>query len=234
LPQKGPCAAWALGASTSHGYPIIIDPLAAVSILEDVFECINGEKYGTSFLSGALGRRVAGTRVTIVDDGTIPGGFGTTPFDGEGVRTRRTAVIENGVLRSCLLNISSAKRLGLSTTGSASRGLAGRPGIGPNNFFFLPGDKSAMQIIGEVREGLYVTEFLGAKANIATGAFSRGAAGFWIKSGALSFPVSDIEISGNLKDMLLEISEIGCDLIFRGAVASPTIRIDGCTVRAQS
>jgi PmbA protein len=160
----------------------------------------------------------------------MPGGFGTTPFDGEGIPTRRTVVIENGILKSYLLNTYTAKKLGLETTANASRGLAGTPGIGPGNYFLEPGPKTPNQIIAEIKDGLYVTEFLGHGANLVTGDYSRGASGMWIVNGELAYPVEEITVAGNLKDMFNNISEIGSELEFRGSVASPTIRIDGLTV----
>ncbi len=212
--------------------PIIFDPLVATSILEHIFEGINGDSVyrGASFLAGKLGQKIAGDQVTVIDDGTMPGGFGTTPFDGEGIPTRRTVVIENGVLKSYFLNTYTAKKLGLQTTGNASRGLAGTPGISPGNCFLQPGSKTPQQIIGGIKEGLYVTEFLGHGANLVTGDYSRGASGMWISGGELAYPVEEITVGGNLKELFFNISEIANDLEFRGAVASPTIRIDGLTV----
>ena len=121
---------------TAH-VPVVLDPLVANSILEHIFEGVNGDSVyrGASFLAGKLGQKIAGDNVTVIDDGTMPGGFGTSPFDGEGVPTRRTIVIENGVLKSYLLNTYTAKKLRLQTTANASRGLAGTPGIGPGNYF---------------------------------------------------------------------------------------------------
>jgi PmbA protein len=212
--------------------PIIFDPLVANSILGHIFEGVNGDSVyrGASFLAGKLGEKIAAQQVTVIDDGTIVGGFGTSPFDGEGVPTRRTVVIENGVLTSYVLNTYTAKKLGLQTTGNASRGLAGTPGIGPGNYFLQPGPRTPQQLIADVKEGLYVTEFLGMGVNLVTGDYSRGASGIWISGGELTYPVEEITVAGNLKDMFLNISEIGSDLEFRGSVASPTIRIDGLTV----
>src|SRR5580698_3264628 len=212
--------------------PVVLDPMVARSMLEHIFEGVNGDSVyrGASFLAGKLGEKIAGANVTVVDDGTMPGGFGTTPFDGEGIPTRRTVVIENGILKSYLLNTYTAKKLGLETTANASRGLAGTPGIGPGNYFLEPGTKAPKQIIADVKDGLYVTEFLGHGANLVTGDYSRGASGMWIVNGELAFPVEEITVAGNLKDMFCNISEIGSDLEFRGSVASPTIRIDGLTV----
>src|SRR5256886_5552084 len=215
--------------------PIVFDPMVSTSILEHIFEGVNGDSVyrGASFLAGKLGEKIAGDNVSVVDDGTIPGGFGTSPFDGEGIPTRRTVVVENGVLKSYLLNTYTAKKLGLATTGNASRGLAGNPGVGGGNFFLQPGAKSAEQIIRDIPDGLYVTEFLGFGVNLVTGDFSRGATGLWIKNGELTFPVEEITVAGNLKDMLTNIAEIGSDLEWRSSVACPTLRIEGMTVAGE-
>lgn len=218
-------------AKTAH-VPVVLDPMVATSMLEHIFEGVNGDSVyrGASFLAGKLGEQIAGSNITIIDDGTIVGGFGTSPFDGEGIPTRRTVVIEGGVLKSYLLNTYTAKKLGLETTANASRGLAGTPGIGPGNYFLQAGTKTPKQIIGDIKDGLYVTEFLGMGVNLVTGDYSRGASGLWIVNGELAYPVEEITVAGNLKDIFKNISEIGSDLEFRGSVASPTIRIDGLTV----
>jgi len=212
--------------------PMVFDPLVAASILEHIFEGVNGDSVyrGASFLAGKLGQKVAADHITVIDDGTIPGGFGTSPFDGEGVPTRRTTVIENGVLKSYLLNTYTAKKLNLQTTGNASRGLAGTPGIGLGNYFLQPGTNTPREVIGGIKEGLYVTEFLGQGVNLVTGDYSRGASGMWISGGEFAYPVEEITVAGNLKEIFFNISEIANDLEFRGPVACPTIRIDGLTV----
>ncbi len=216
---------------TQH-VPVILDPLVANSILQHIFEGVNGDSVyrGASFLAGKLGQKVAAANVTVIDDGTMIGGFGSSPFDGEGIPTRRTTVIENGVLASYLLNTYTAKKLGLKTTANASRGLAGTPGIGPGNYFLQPGTKTPRQLIADVKDGLYVTEFMGMGVNLVTGDYSRGASGLRISAGELTYPVEEITVAGNLKDMFMNISEVANDLEFRGAIASPTIRIDGLTV----
>jgi PmbA protein len=212
--------------------PVVFDPMVANSILDHIFEGVNGDSVyrGASFLAGKLGEKIAGDQVTIIDDGTMTGGFGTSPFDGEGVPSRRTVVVENGVLKSYLLNTYTAKKLGLKTTGNASRGLAGTPGIGPGNYFLQAGTKTPKEIIAAIPEGLYVTEFLGHGVNLVTGDYSRGASGLWISGGELTYPVEEITVAGNLKELFFNISEIGNDLEFRGSVASPTIRVDGLIV----
>jgi len=141
--------------------------------------------------------------------------------------------VENGVLKSYLLNTYTAKKLGLQTTGNASRSLAGTPGIGPGNFFLKPGAKSLQEIIACIKEGLFVTEFLGFGVNLVTGDFSRGATGLWIENGELTFPVEEITVAGNLKDMFANVSEIGNDLEFRSSIAAPTLRIDGMTLAGE-
>jgi PmbA protein len=216
---------------TAH-VPVVFDPLVAASILEHIFEGVNGDSVyrGASFLAGKLGEKIASDNLTVIDDGTMVGGFGTAPFDGEGIPTRRTVVIENGVLKSYLLNTYTAKKLGLQTTANAARGLAGTPGIAPGNYFLQPGSKTPQELIGEIKDGLYVTEFLGHGANLVTGDYSRGASGLWISGGELTYPVEEITVAGNLKEMFRNISQIANDLEFRGSVASPTIRIDGLTV----
>jgi PmbA protein len=215
--------------------PIVLDPLVAGSILDNIGDAANGAAIyrQSSFLAGKLGEKIAGTNVTVIDDGTMPGGFGTSPFDGEGIPTRRTLVIENGVLQSYLLNTYTARKLGLKTTGNASRGLAGNPGIGSGNFFLQPGGKTRQQIIGDIKNGFYVTEFLGFGVNLVTGDFSRGASGLWIENGELAFPVEEVTVAGNLKDMLNNIVEIGNDLEFRSSTACPTLRIEGMTIAGE-
>lgn len=215
--------------------PVVLDPMVAGSILGNIFDAANGGAVyrHASFLAGKLSQKIAGANVTVIDDGTIPGGFGTSPFDGEGVPKRRTLVIENGILKSYLLNTYTARKLKLKTTGNASRGLAGNPGIGSGNFFLQPGSRTPQQIIGEIKNGFYVTEFLGFGVNLVTGDFSRGASGLWIENGELTFPVEEVTVAGNLKDMLNNIAEIGNDLEFRGSTASPTLRLDGMTIAGQ-
>jgi PmbA protein len=202
------------------------------SILRNICDAVNGASVyrQASFLAGRLGDKVASTNVTVIDDGTMPGGLGTTPFDGEGVPTQRTVVIERGVLKSYLLNTYVARKLNLKTTGNASRGRAGNPGIGSSNFFLEPGVRTPQQIIGSIKNGFYVTEFLGFGASLVTGNFSRGASGLWIENGELGSAVEEVTVAGNLKDMINNISEIGNDLAFRSSTSCPTLRVDGMTI----
>jgi PmbA protein len=215
--------------------PLVFDSETGQSLLHSIFDAVSGEAIyrQSSFLEGKLGEKVAAESITIVDDGTIPGGFGTSPFDDEGVPSRRTVVIERGVLKSYLLNSYTARRLGMETTGNAARGLAGNPGIGYNNFFIQKGSRTAEQIIADIKQGLYVIDLLGFGVNIVTGDYSRGATGIWIENGELTYPVEEITVAGNLQEMLNNISEIGSDLEFRSAISCPTLRIDGMTIAGQ-
>jgi len=212
--------------------PVVFEPRTARTLLANLFEAVNGDAVyrHSSFLAGKLGERVAAAEVRVIDDGRLPGGFGTSPFDDEGVPTRRTTVIEAGVLRSYLLNVYTARKLGLATTGNASRGLSGNPSIGPGNFFLEPGPYRPEEIVASVEDGFFVTELMGFGVNMVTGDYSRGAAGLWIRNGELAFPVHEITIAGNLSQMLENIEMIGSDLEFQGPVAAPTIKIREMTV----
>jgi PmbA protein len=217
--------------------PIVFSAEVARSLIGSVFEAASGDSIwrGASYLAGKLGGRIAAHSLTIVDDNTMllrtgAGGFGTSPFDGEGLPSQRTVVVEEGVLRSYLLNTYTARKLGLKSTHNASRGLAGTPGIGCGNLYLEPGMLTADEIIRDIPAGLYVTGLMGFGTNIVTGDYSRGATGLWIENGQLTHAVEEVTIAGNLAEMLMHVNAIGNDLDFRGAVASPTLCIDGMTV----
>ncbi len=215
--------------------PIIFAPEIARSLIGNIFEAANGDSIyrGASFWTGQLGQRVASENVTVIDDGTMPGLFGTAPFDGEGLPTRRTVIVENGILKNYLLNTYTGRKLDMPSTGNASRGLAGTPGIGAGNLFLQNGTVSPQQLLADVKVGFYITELMGFGVNMVTGDYSRGAAGLWIENGELTFAVEEVTIAGNLKEMLNNITAIADDLQFRGAVASPTLRIDGMTIAGE-
>jgi len=217
--------------------PIVFAPEVARSLIGSVFEAASGDSIwrGASFLAGKLGEPIAAPSLTIIDDNlmllpTGAGGYGSSPFDGEGLPSRRTVVVENGVLCTYLLNTYSARKLGLKSTHNAARGLAGTPGIGCGNLYLEPGAHTPEQIIAEVPSGLYVTSLMGFGVNVVTGDYSRGATGQWIENGQLTHAVEEVTIAGNLAEMLMNVTAIGNDLEFRGAVASPTLRIDGMTI----
>ena len=212
--------------------PVVFDPQTARSLLGNIFDAVEGNSIyrSASFLAGKLGERIASENVTVIDDGTIPGLFGTSPFDDEGVPSRRTVVIDRGILKSYLLNTYTAVKLGLKTTGNAARGITGNTGVGHGNLYLEKGDRSPDEIIRGIQKGLYVTELIGSSVNIVTGDYSRGAAGLWIENGEFAYPVSEITIASTLQRMLTDVESAGSDLDFRGSVASPTVVIREMTV----
>ena len=207
--------------------PVIFDPETACSLLGHLSSAVSGYSLykGASFLLGQLGKSIAPQHVNVEDNGRLPGKLGSCPFDGEGLPTRKTMILEQGVLSSYLLDTYSGKKLGMASTGNASRSIGDNPTVSPSNLFFHPGDASPDEIIRSVTRGLYVTELIGFGVNMVTGDYSRGASGFWIENGELAYPVQEVTIAGNLKQMFRDIESIGNDLVFRGKLASPTIRI---------
>jgi PmbA protein len=168
---------------------------------------------------------VASPLLTIVDEGRKPRGLGSRPFDGEGLLTRRNVPLENGVLRHFLCDVYSARKIGARPTGSARRGVGGGPSVGAGNLCFAAGETPPAEIIGGVTRGLYVTDLIGFGVNLVTGDYSQGASGLWIENGQLTFPVHEVTIAGNLKQMLLDVDAVGTDLEWRGSSASPTLRV---------
>ncbi len=212
--------------------PVVFDPETASTLLSNLCSAISGYAVykGASFLVNMLNKQIAAPDVAIYDDGTIPWGIGSKPFDGEGTPARKTTVVDKGMLTNYLLDSYSARKLGLSTTGNASRGAGDTPVAAPTNLYLAAGRYSADEIIESVDSGLYVTDLIGFGFNPVTGDYSRGASGIWIEKGALAYPVEEITIAGNLKDMLMQIEMIGSDLEFRQKVCSPTIRIGRLTI----
>ncbi|THJ10865.1 MAG: TldD/PmbA family protein [Nitrospira sp. CG24C] len=207
--------------------PVVFDPETAGSLMGNLCSAVSGYALykGASFLAGQLDKPLAPDYVTVYDDGRVVGGLGSRPFDGEGLPTRKTTVVERGRLKSYLLDTYSGRKLGLASTGNASRSVGENPSVGPTNFYLAPGTKTAQDIIKTVKQGLYVTDLIGFGINMVTGDYSRGASGFWIEGGELAYPVEEITIAGNLKDMFAGIEMIGSDLVLRGRIASPTVKI---------
>jgi PmbA protein len=212
--------------------PIVFDPETARSLLSHIFEAARGDAIyrSASFVAGKLHQKIAKDNVTILDDGLRRGGFGSRPFDGEGIPSSINQVIEKGVLQNYLLNCYTARKLGLQTTGNAARGITGPPGVGPKNFYMLAGPYPPEEILRSVQNGFYVTELIGFGVNTVTGDYSRGAGGLWIENGELTYPVEEVTIAGNLAEMLKHVEMVGSDLEFRSALASPTLLISGMTV----
>jgi PmbA protein len=212
--------------------PVVFDPDAAASLLRHLAGAISGPSLyrRTSFLEGRLGERIAAPGFTIVDDPLIHGGHASRPFDGEGVACTRRVVVEDGVLRSYLLDAYSARRLGMAPTGHAVRAAGGAAGVAPTNFHLQPGPHAPEAIIASVRAGLYVTELIGFGVNLVTGDYSRGAAGLWIENGELTHAVEEITIAGNLLDMFQQIEMVGSDLVVRAGTCAPTVKIAAMTL----
>lgn len=215
--------------------PLVFAPEVARGLIGSMFDAASGDAVwrGASFLAGKLGEQVAAPEVTLVDDGTIPGAFGTSPFDGEGLPTRRTVIVENGVLRSYVLHSYTARKLKMASTGNAGRGLGGNPYTTSHNLYLQAGSHTVEEILRAVGTGFYVTRLMGQGVNLVTGDYSRGAAGLWIENGQLTFPVQEVTVAGNLKEMFRGVTAIGNDLVFRGATSAPTLRIDGMTVAGE-
>ncbi len=212
--------------------PVIFDPDMAAGLIRSIVGAASGPSLykGASFLVGQLGKSIAAAGVTIVDDALIPGGLGSKPFDGEGLPTSRKNVVDHGVLATYLLDCYSARKLGLAPTGNAARSVGEAPSVSTTNLYLEPGGYTPAQIIGSVKQGLYLTETIGFGVNMVTGDYSRGAGGLWIENGELAYPVNEITIAGNLKDMMAGVEMIGSDLHWRSSTAAPTIKVAEMTV----
>lgn len=211
---------------------VVFDPDAARSLLGLFAGCAMGSSIWrkSSYLVGREGSRVASDLVTIVDDPLIVRGPGSRPFDGEGLPARQNMVVEGGTLRTYLCDSYSARKLSRQSTGNAARGGAGGVGPSTTNFVLRPTSTKAAEIVKSTSSGLYVTEMMGFGFNAVTGDFSRGASGFWIENGELTYPVSEVTISLNLDQLLQRIDAVGDDLDLRSSTASPTIRVSSMTI----
>ncbi len=211
--------------------PVIYDPRAARSLVAHLASAVNGAAVarGTTFLKDRLGQQIFPDTITVFDDPLRRRGLRSRPFDGEGVATRPMAIVDRGVLATWILDLRSARQLGLQTTGHAVRGTSAPPSPGTSNLFIDPGEQTPDALIASVGRGLYVTELIGMGINSVTGDYSRGASGFWIENGQLTYPVSEVTVAGNLLDMFAHVTAAN-DLEFRYGTDAPTLRIDGMTV----
>ncbi|APH55580.1 Microcin-processing peptidase 1 (PmbA) [Granulibacter bethesdensis] len=211
--------------------PVIFDPRVSNGLIGHLAGAINGASVarGGSFLQDRLGQRLFRPGIVIRDDPSRRRGLRSRPFDGEGQPVQPLSVIEDGVLTSWILDLRSARQLGLHTTGHAARGTGGGPSPAVSNFYLEAGMLSPMALMADISEGLYITETMGPGVNLTTGDYSRGCAGFMIRNGALAEPVAEITIAGHLLSMFAELTPAD-DLRFRGSVDAPTVRIDGMMV----
>ncbi len=219
------------GRPATAKLPVVYDPRIASSMLGHLSGAINGASVarGTSFLKERMGQRIFAPGIDIVDDPCRVRGPRSRPFDGEGLPTATRALVEDGVLQTWLLDTRSARQLGLSSTGSASRGTGGPPSPSATNLFLRPGAMTPAELMGDIKLGLYVTELIGMGINGLTGDYSRGAAGFMIRDGAIAEPVAEITIAGNLVEMFAHLVPAN-DLRFRRGTDAPTLRVEGLTM----
>jgi PmbA protein len=211
--------------------PVVFDPRVSNGLLRHLAGAINGSAIarGTSFLKESMGKRILPAALSVIDDPHRKRGMASKPFDAEGIANESMALVENGVLKSWILDLRSARQLGLTTTGRASRGTSGPPSPSTTNLYLPAGTVTRDALIADVKTGFYVNELMGFGVNAVTGDYSRGASGFWIENGEIAYPVSEVTIAGNLKDMFLNMLPAD-DLEFRYAVNAPTVRVDGLTI----
>lgn len=211
--------------------PIVWEPTMSGALMGIVAGAASGESLfkRSTFLTDFEGQPIASSLVNIIDDATLPAQLGSRPFDGEGVAKRRNVLVDGGLFRQFLFDSYYARRTGRRTTGSASR-MGDQIGVGTGNLMWEAGTSSPEDMVASVADGLYLTDLMGFGVNQTTGDFSRGAAGLSIENGQLAYPVAEINVSGNLKRMLLDIDAVGSDLEWRAGTASPTILMSRLTV----
>jgi PmbA protein len=207
--------------------PVIFEPEMTGWLVGFLFACVSAVAVyqKTTFLAERLGERVGNEKITVIDDGLMPGRLGSRPFDSEGAPCRRTTIVEKGVLRQFLCNTYAGRKLNLPSTGNSDG-----TGVGPNNFFLVPGTSTPREIIGSTEKGLLLIKTIGHGLNPVTGDISRGAFGLWVEGGEIIHPVSEVTISGNLEEMLNQVEVVGNDLDFRAPVCGPTVRVAAMTV----
>ena len=211
--------------------PVVFDARISGSLVNHLASAANGASVArkTSFLREKLGQKIFAPGIDIVDDPLRKRGQRSRSFDAEGVTTRLLKLVEDGVLKTWLLDCATARELNLQTTGHAQRGVSSVPSPGPSNLYLAPGTKSPDELIADIEDGFYVTDLIGSGANMVTGDYSRGAAGFWIEKGKRTYPVSEVTIAGHLTEMFAKLTP-GNDLEFRFGTNAPTVRVEGLTV----
>jgi len=211
--------------------PVVFDSRISGGLVGHLAGAVNGNAIArqTSFLRDKLGQRIFAAGIDIVDDPLRPRGLRSRPFDAEGVAGRRLNLVEDGVLKTWLLDCATARELDLTTTGHAQRGVSSTPAPGASNLHLAPGAKTPDQLVGEIEDGFYVTDTIGMGVNLVTGDYSRGASGFWIENGKCTYPVSEVTVAGHLAEMFGSLTPAN-DLVFRYGTNAPTIRVEGLTV----
>ena len=211
--------------------PVVFDPRVAGGLIGHLAGAINGAAIArkTSFLRDKMGEQLFAPGIRIVDDPLRRRGLRSRPFDAEGVAGCRLALVEDGRLMTWLLDSGTGRELGLKTTGHAQRGVSSAPSPGATNLHLEPGAARPEQLIADIEQGFYVADLIGAGVNLITGDYSRGAAGFWIENGTLTYPVSEVTIAGHLSDMFRTLVPAN-DLEFRYGTNAPTVRLEGLTI----
>jgi PmbA protein len=214
--------------------PVVFDPRVASSLVGHLASAVNGSSIArkVSFLKDKLGQKVFADGIRIVDDPLRKRGLRSHPFDGEGVAGKAMALVEDGVLQTWILDCATARELGLKTNGRASRGVSSAPSPSSSNLHMEAGKVGPQDLIADIKDGFYVADLIGSGANMVTGDYSRGASGFWIENGKITYPVSEVTIAGHLTDMFRNLTPAN-DLEFRYATNAPTIRLEGLTVAGQ-
>ncbi len=220
-PRKGP----------TKPMPVVFDRRVSGGVIGSLAGAISGASVarGTTFLKDKMGQQVFAANISVIDDPFLKRGQRSHPFDGEGVAPERRSIIDKGVLTGWLLDTASARQLKLKTTGNAARSASSPPSPRPSNFYMQPGDKTVAELVKDIEEGFYVTQLMGSGANPVTGDYSRGARGFWIEKGQITYPVSEMTIAGNIMEMWLSM-EAANDLVFKYGVDAPTLRFARLTV----
>jgi PmbA protein len=211
--------------------PVVFDSRFSGSLVGHLASAVNGSSIArkTSFLRERLGAKIFASGIDIIDDPLRPRGLRSRPFDAEGIAGRSRKLVEDGVLKTWLLDCATARELDLETTGPAQRGVSSTPSPSASNLSLAPGKQSPDQLIADIEDGFYVTDMIGMGVNLVTGDYSRGASGFWIENGACTYPVSEVTIAGSLLDMFASLTPAN-DLTFRYGINAPTLRVEGLTV----
>jgi PmbA protein len=211
--------------------PVVFDPRIAGGLVGSLAGAVNGAAIarGTSFLKDSMGKQIFAKGISIIDDPLRRRGLRSKPFDGEGLATAKRVVVDDGVLQTWFLDLSTGRQLNLPSTGNAARGTGSPPSPSPTNLYLAAGKLPAKELIADIKQGFYVTQLMGMGTNLITGDYSRGASGFWIENGEIAYPVSEVTVAGNLREMFLHLTPAD-DLTFRYGTDAPTLRIDGMTV----
>lgn len=219
---------------TTRKVPVVFDPRIAGSLVGHLASAVNGASIArkSSFLKDSMGKKLFADGIRIVDDPLRKRGLRSHPFDGEGVAGKKLALIDDGVLTTWILDCGTARELGMKTTGHASRGVSSVPSPSASNLHLEPGRMTPAELIADIKDGFYITDLIGSGVNMVTGDYSRGASGFWIENGQMTYAVSEVTIAGHLTDIFRSLTPAN-DLTFRYGINAPTVRLEGLTVAGQ-